>query len=49
MLSEINILREKLEKQLISNASYDDIYDTSIKIDKLLVEYYAKEKVKKAV
>ena len=40
MLEQINVLREKLEKQILENKSYDEILITSKEIDKLLVEYY---------
>ena len=40
MLEQINVLREKLETQILENKSYDDILITSKEIDKLLVEYY---------
>ncbi len=37
---EINVLREKLEKQILSNEPYEEIYRTSTEIDKLLTKYY---------
>lgn len=40
MLQEIDMLREKLDEQVINNVSYDEILDTSRKIDELLVRYY---------
>ena len=40
MLEQINVLREKLETQILENKSYDEILMTSKEIDKLLVEYY---------
>ena len=40
MLDEINVLREKLEQQVLQNDSYEQILKTSEEIDKLLVEYY---------
>ncbi len=40
MLDEINMLREKLERQVLKNESYDAILSTSRQIDLLLVEYY---------
>ena len=40
MLDEINVLREKLENQLLENKSYDEILKTSRQIDELLVKYY---------
>ena len=42
---EINVLREKLEKQLLNNEPYDSIYKTSAAIDELLTEYYKEKKV----
>lgn len=40
MLEEINMLREKLERQVVENYTYEQIVETSKKIDVLLVEYY---------
>lgn len=40
MLDQINVLREKLEQQVLQNDSYEQILKTSEEIDKLLVEYY---------
>ena len=40
MLEQINVLREKLEKQVIEDYAYDQIVETSKKIDALLVDYY---------
>ncbi|MBR5227424.1 MAG: Spo0E family sporulation regulatory protein-aspartic acid phosphatase [Clostridia bacterium] len=40
MLDNINLLKEKLDLLLKSNASYDEIYAISKKIDELLVDYY---------
>lgn len=40
MLDEINMLREKLEMQVLENKSYEEILKTSKEIDVLLVEYY---------
>ena len=40
MLDKINVLREKLETQVLENESYDKILKTSRQIDSLLVEYY---------
>ncbi len=39
---KIKTLKLKLENQILSNCSYDEIYNTSAEIDKLLVEYYKK-------
>ena len=33
-------LKEKMEKQIVENRPYDEIYKTSVEIDELLVEYY---------
>lgn len=33
-------LKSLLDKLIINNDDYDKIYQTSIKIDKLIVEYY---------
>ena len=40
MLDEINMLREKLEMQVLENESYEEVLKTSRQIDVLLVEYY---------
>lgn len=40
MLEEINMLREKLEEEVVSNAPYEEILATSRKIDALILEYY---------
>ena len=40
LIDEINELKVKLEKQVIENDSYDEIYATSVSIDNLLVKYY---------
>lgn len=41
MLSEIDILKEKLDNMILNEAPYSEIYHLSCKIDKLLVEYYS--------
>lgn len=46
---KINVLREKLEEQILRNESYDEIYKTSIEIDKLLTKYYEKKELSKRV
>lgn len=46
---EINVLREKLEKQIINNESYDIIYKTSVAIDDLLTKYYKDKKLSEEV
>lgn len=44
MLTEdINDLKKVLEDKINQNSSYDEIYETSVKIDKLLVKYYEQE------
>lgn len=40
VMEKINILKKKLETQVLNEDSYDKIYETSAKIDTLLVEYY---------
>ena len=49
MLEEINVLREKLEKQVLENVPYNDILSTSKELDKLLIEYYKSSEVFKKV
>ena len=43
LIEEINLLKEKLERQLMGNDPYEKIYETSTQIDKLLVKYYEKD------
>lgn len=45
LIEEINILKEKLERQLMGNDPYDKIYETSTQIDELLVKYYEKDMI----
>ncbi len=40
VVEEINLLKKQLESQIIKEDSYDLIYETSVKIDKLLIDYY---------
>ena len=40
MLEEINMLREKLEMQILENYSYDEVLKTSQELDQVLVDYY---------
>lgn len=40
LMEELNALKLELEKQVANDDSYDRIYETSTKIDVLLVEYY---------
>lgn len=42
MLSEIDILKEELDRMVQKESPYSDIYHLSCKIDKLLVDYYSK-------
>ena len=37
---EINVLRERLEKQISNNVPYNEIYSTSLQIDDLITKYY---------
>lgn len=46
---EINKLREKLEKQISSNTTYDEIYDTSRRIDELITQYYKEKELSEKV
>lgn len=41
--AQINVLRSKLEQMLASGSSFENIYDLSVRLDKLIVRYY-KEK-----
>lgn len=40
---EINVLRRKLNKSIENNDDYSIIYDLSIRLDKLIAEYYRNE------
>lgn len=37
---KMDFLKKKLDAQILKNERYEDIYETSRKIDKLIVEYY---------
>lgn len=43
MLSEIDVLKEKLDKMIQQESPYSDIYHLSCEIDNLLVEYYSNQ------
>ena len=45
LIEEINILKEKVKRQLMGNDPYDKIYETSTQIDELLVKYYEKDMI----
>lgn len=47
VIEELNLLKKKLEEQVRKDVSYDRIYETSSKIDTLLIEYYKDEMAKK--
>ena len=47
ILDEIIKLKIKLEKQIEENEPYNEIYKTSVEIDKLLVKYYSSLKESK--
>ena len=40
VIEEINVLKKELDDQITENVSYDKLYETSVKIDTLLIEYY---------
>ena len=40
VMEEINVLKKELDNQITENVSYDKLYETSVKIDTLLIEYY---------
>ena len=40
MLNKINILREKLDTEILEDRPYEEILKTSREIDKLLIEFY---------
>ncbi len=37
---KIERLRQKLDEYISQNKSYDEIYEISLKLDKLIMEYY---------
>lgn len=47
VIEEINVLKKELENQITENVSYDKLYETSVKIDTLLIEYYKNKDVLK--
>lgn len=47
VVQDINILKQKLDDQVMKKDSYDKIYETSVEIDKLLVQYYNEYKLGK--
>ena len=50
VIEEINTLKKELETQITQQVSYDKIYETSVRIDTLLIEYYKnKEKLEKDI
>jgi len=46
---KINKLREKLERQITNNESYEEIYNTSMQIDDLITEYYKEKELSEKV
>lgn len=42
LIKQIDLLKEKMEKQISDNRPYYEIYETSVAIDELLVKYYKK-------
>lgn len=49
IVEDINKLRDELDKLILSNAPYEKIYNASIKIDRLLVDYYKQESISKSL
>ncbi len=49
LINDINKLKSKLESQILNNEEYKNIYDTSVKIDELLVKYYMKGELTKYI
>ena len=45
VVEKINELKQVLEDQITKKDSYDKIYETSVEIDKLLIEYYKEYKL----
>ena len=44
---EINELRDVLETQIIKHKPFNEIYSTSVKIDKLITKYYKEKELLK--
>ena len=44
LMEKIDVLKQKLEEQINRNESYSNIYETSVEIDQLLIEYYKEVK-----
>ena len=42
---EICKLRDKLNKSIEENCTYEEIYKISVELDKLIAEFYSKEDV----
>lgn len=42
--ARINILKRKLDRMVGAGCSFEDVYDLSIKLDKLIVRYYMEKK-----
>lgn len=42
---EICKLRDKLNKSIEANMSYDEIYKISVELDKLIAEFYTNENI----
>ena len=40
---EICTLREKLNKSIINGEKYEEIYKTSVELDRLIAKYYKEE------
>lgn len=46
---KINVLRERLERQIASNEPYEEIYNTSQQIDDLITKYYKEKELSEKV
>ena len=49
LINDINKLKRKLESQILNKEEYKNIYDTSVKIDELLVKYYMQGELTKYI
>lgn len=41
---KITLLRDELNRLLLSNASYDEVYNLSVVLDNLIIRYYEEHK-----
>lgn len=47
IIEDINKIRDELDRLIISNAPYEQVYNVSSQIDQLLVDYYKQQAISK--